>query len=135
MPFTFATYSITLFYIGIRVFPFVLFRTFCTTQAFGQTVGVFVPSPLPDRAKGTEKDLLLDTIQMSCVDTGDRFRKLFPIGTWLDIMTITEINPHSKKASLRKAFSRLRSGCRNARSQLLRAISDSVEAGSQIGRT
>jgi hypothetical protein len=44
--------------------------------------------------KGIEKNLLLETIQIHCRDTEntpEEFQHRFPVGMWLDILTITEI--------------------------------------------
>src|SRR3954470_306639 len=49
-----------------------------------QTVGI----------EGIEQDLLLETIQIHADDTNDtpdEFRRRFPVGIWLDILTTTEI--------------------------------------------
>jgi hypothetical protein len=50
--------------------------------------------PQTNGIEGIEKDLLLDTIQIHCCDTSDtpqEFQQRFPVGMWLEILTITEI--------------------------------------------
>ena len=46
--------------------------------------------------EGMEEGLLLNWIQTDREDTGDtpeEFQRRFPIGMWVDIVTITEITP------------------------------------------
>jgi hypothetical protein len=52
--------------------------------------------------EGIEKNLWLDTIQTHREDTNDTtegFRRRFPVGTWVNICTTTEITNESDPAS------------------------------------
>jgi hypothetical protein len=56
-----------------------------------QTVGI----------EGIEQDLLVETIQIHADDTNDtpdEFRRRFPVGMWLDILTTTEITSQAENS-------------------------------------
>lgn len=53
--------------------------------------------------EGIEEDLWLETIQVHRADTNDlpeEFRHRFPVGLWLDILTITDITAETAESGV-----------------------------------
>jgi hypothetical protein len=71
--------------------------------------------------EGIEKDLCLETIQFhrqDTCDTSDEFQRRFPVDTWLDIFTITDITAQTAESPLSKARCRTRIVGKMARLQI-----------------
>lgn len=57
--------------------------------------------------EGIEQDLWLKTIQLHREDTNDtpdEFQRRFPLGMWLDILTITDITAQTAENALQKTL-------------------------------